>query len=307
MKTRLLLIPALLVALSATAAEFDIRDEAEFKKLIPPGAKLERLATGMRFTEGPVWIPENGGHLIFSDIPANELKKWSATDGLGTFRSPSNNANGNTLDQRGRLITCEHGARRVSITEKDGSVRTLVDSYQGKRLNSPNDAVVKSDGTIWFTDPPYGIKRELREQPAHYVFRFDPRTGKLAAVIEDFDMPNGLCFSPDEKKLYVADSGEPHHIRVFDVNSNGTVSNGRIFAVIDKGLPDGIRADTGGRIWSSAGDGVQIFSPDGNLIGKILTPESAANLCFGGENMNRLYITARGSLYAINVGVRGLR
>ncbi len=290
------------------AADFEIRDAVEFDKIVAPNAKLERLATDMRFTEGPVWRAADGGYLVFSDIPADELKKWSPKEGLSTFRKPSRNANGNTVDRHGRLITCEHSGRRVSILEKDGSLRTLVDQCDGKKFNSPNDAVVKSDGTIWFTDPPYGLPRDaVKEQDGNYVFRFDPKTQKAARVADGFDMPNGLCFSPDEKQLYVADSGKPRHLRVFDVQPDGTLKDGRVFCEIDRGVPDGIRCDTQGRIYSSAGDGVHIFAPDGKLVGKILVPESAANLCFGGADGKTLFITARTSLYAIPLRIEGAK
>jgi gluconolactonase len=287
------------------AADFEIVDQAEFKKLFAPGAKVERLATDMRFTEGPVWIGGRDGFLVFSDIPANELKRWDPRGGLQTFRSPSNNANGNTVDREGRLVTAEHGARRVSRTEKDGTVVTLVDSYQGRKLNSPNDVVVKSDGTIWFTDPDYGLAGRPKEQDGNFVFRYDERSKTLTAVIKDFDKPNGLCFSPDESQLYVADSGTPRHIRVFPVNRDGTLGEGTLFCTIDKGGPDGIRADEAGRIWSSSGDGVQILSPDGRLVARILLPQAAANLAFGGPQGRTLYMTARTSLYAVETLVRG--
>jgi gluconolactonase len=295
--------------LMSNAAEvetkFSIKDEEAFKKLIPADAKLERLAGNMRFTEGPVWVGADGdGYLVFSDIPANQLKKWSRGGGLVTFREPSNNANGNTVDRDGRLVTAEHSGRRISITDKDGTVRTVVDSYNGKKLNSPNDVVVKSDGTIWFTDPPYGIKPDQKEQDANYVFCYDPKTKELKAVASDFDRPNGLCFSPDEKLLYIADSGKPRHIRVFEVASDNTLRNGRVFCTIDVGGPDGIRCDNLGNVWSSAGDGVHIFSPRGELIGKILVPETPANLCFGSEEGKRLFITARTSLYSIKTFVQ---
>jgi gluconolactonase len=278
------------------AAEFDIRDEAEFAKVVAADAKVQKLAGDMGFLEGPVWYPADGGYLIFSDIPNNELKKWAQASGIGTFRKPSNNANGNTLDLEGRLTTVEHSGRRVSVTDKDGTVRTVVDAFEGKKLNSPNDVVVKSDGTYWFTDPDYGLGKNPKEQPGNYVYRFDAKTKSITAVVKDFDKPNGLCFSPDEKKLYVADSGKPRHIRAFEVQSGGTLDSGKVFCAIDKGGPDGIRCDNAGHIWSSAGDGVHVFAPGGKLIGKILVPESPANLCFGGKT---LYITARKSLYAI--------
>jgi gluconolactonase len=182
---------------------------------------------------------------------------------------------------------------------------TLVDSYQGRKLNSPNDVVVKSDGTIWFTDPDYGLAGRPKEQDGNFVFRYDERSKTLTAVIKDFDKPNGLCFSPDESQLYVADSGTPRHIRVFPVNRDGTLGEGTLFCTIDKGGPDGIRADEAGRIWSSSGDGVQIFSPDGRLVARILLPQAAANLAFGGPQGRTLYMTARTSLYAVETLVRG--
>lgn len=287
------------------AADFDIRNETEFKRIIPAGAKVEKLAGNFQFVEGPAWLPAHGGSLIFSDIPANEIKQWSPKGGIATFRKPSANANGNFLDPKGVLYTCEHSGRRVAMLDKKGNLVTVVDSYNGKKLNSPNDVVTRNDGTIWFTDPAYGIKSEQQELPGEYVYRYDPKTKELAVVVKDFDKPNGLCFSPKQDRLYVADSGKPHHIRVFDVDSDKTLSNGRVFCVIDKGGPDGIRCDKEGRVWSSAGDGVHVFDGEGRLIGKILTPESPANLCFGGKNNEMLFITARTSLYAIPASVKG--
>jgi gluconolactonase len=290
------------------AVEFEVRNPTEFNQIVPPDAKLTKLAGNLQFTEGPVWRAENGGYLVFSDIPANELKRWTPKSGLTTFRQPSQNANGNTLDRAGRLVTCEHSGRRVSVQEKDGAVHTLVDRCDGRKFNSPNDVVVKSDGTVWFTDPPYGLpKGETREQDGNYIFRFDPRTKTTTAVAKDFDMPNGLCFSPDEKKLYIADSGQPRHLRVFDVQPDGTLTGGTVFCQIDQGGPDGIRCDASGRIFSSAGDGIHIFSPAGKLIGKILVPEGPANLCFGGTDGNTLFITARTSLYSIPLLVTGAK
>ncbi|MCY3022893.1 MAG: SMP-30/gluconolactonase/LRE family protein [Planctomycetota bacterium] len=306
MHPTLLVMLAAFLVLAVRAADFDIKDAAEFSKIVPKDAKLQKLAGGMQFVEGPVWIAADGGYLVFSDIPADELKKWTAKDGVTTFRKPSHNANGNSLTPDGLLITCEHSARRVTRTEKDGTVTVLADSYDGKKLNSPNDLVMKSDGTIYFSDPPYGVpKGEKKEQPKNFVFCLNPKTKELKTVADDFDMPNGLCFSPDEKKLYIADSGKPHHIRVFDVKDDGTLAGGKVFCVIDPGLPDGIRCDAAGRIFSSAGDGVQIFTPAGALIGKILVPESPANLCFGGDDKKTLFITARKSLYSIALSVAG--
>lgn len=284
------------------AADFDVANEAEFKKLFPKGVKVEQLAKDLKFVEGPVWM--TGQFLVFSDIPANQLKRWDAQNGLSTFREPSQNANGNTLDAEGRLLTAEHGGRRVSRTDASGTVTTVVDSFEGKKLNSPNDVVVKSDGTIWFTDPDYGLAGRPKEQAGNYVYRFDPKANKLTAVIKDFDKPNGLCFSPDESKLYVADSGAPRHIRVFPVSAAGEVGTGSVFVKIDKGGPDGIRCDAGGRVWSSSGDGAQIFGADGKLIARILLPQSAANLGFGGKDGKTLFLTARTGLYSVQTLVR---
>lgn len=291
---------------SLRAADFDVRHAEEFKKLLPEDAQVRKLAGGMRFIEGPVWIHHpDGGYLVFSDIPANQLKRWDAGDGLRTFRDPSGNANGNTIDLQGRLVSAEHGNRRVSRTELDGAIHTVVAAFEGKKFNSPNDVVVKSDGTYWFTDPDYGLAGRPKEMPGNYVYRHDPKTLTTTVLVKDFDKPNGLCFSPDETKLYVADSGSPRHIRVFDVQPDGTVTGGEVFCRIDRGGPDGIRCDAAGRVWSSAGDGVHIFAPDGALIGKILVPEAPANLGFGGADFTTLYMTARTSLYVIETNVKG--
>jgi gluconolactonase len=271
-------------------------------EIVPAGATAEKVAGNMNFTEGPAWITD---HLIFSDIPANELKRWSEKDGVSTFRSPSENTNGNTVDREGRLISCQHTARRVIRTEPDGSITVLADQYQGKKLNSPNDAVVKSDGTIYFTDPTYGIDRKLKEQPHNHVFRLNPETKELTAVATDFDQPNGLCFSPDEKRLYVADSGRPHHVRAFDVQPDGTLAHSRVFCTITPGAPDGIRADAQGNLYSTAGNGVQVFSPDAQPLALIPTPESPANCAFGGPDFQTLFMTARTSLYRIHLNVKG--
>lgn len=305
------LVCAALVGLPLPAADFAPVDAAEFARCLPADAKVERLATGLGFTEGPVWLPREG-ILVFSDIPKDQLLRWSPGGGIAGFREPSRNANGNTLDLQGRLLTCEHSGRRVARREADGTLVTVVDRFEGRRLNSPNDIVVKADGTLWFTDPEYGLKtnpatkqREGKEQPGNFVYRHDPATGTTTAVVRDFVQPNGLAFSPDEKLLYVADSAAPRHIRVFAVGADGRLDVGRVFCQLDKGGPDGIRVDREGRVWSSSGDGVQIFQPDGRLVGRILLPESAANLCFGGPDGKTLYITARKSLYAVRTSVTG--
>lgn len=295
----------LAAAMNAYAADAATGQSEEFRRIVPPDAKLEKLAGGFKFLEGPVWTDADGGYLIFSDIPANRLLKWTKKDGVTVYRADSRNANGNTRDLEGRLITCEHGSRSVTRTGPDGAVATLADRYEGKLLNSPNDCAVRSDGTIWFTDPPYGLAGRPAEVGGNFVFRLDPATRSLTVVARDFDMPNGLCFSPDGRKLYIADSGKPRHIRVFDVNADGTLGGGAVFCRIDKGVPDGIRCDADGRVWSSAGDGVHIYAPDGSLAGKIPVPESPANLCFGGDDGRTLFITARTSLYAIRVAVAG--
>lgn len=291
-----------LALFAVLAAEIEIVDAKGAAKLFPKDAKVDRLATGMQFIEGPVWV-EKEKKLIFSDIPANELKVWTKEKGVETFRKPSNNANGNTLDRKGNLLTAEHSSHRVTRTTlADGKVETLVEQYQGKNLNSPNDVVVHSSGAIWFTDPDYGLSGRTKEQPGNYVYRYDPQTKELTAVIKDFDKPNGLCFSPDETKLYVADSGKPRHIRVFRMSSDAkSVSEGEVFVEIDKGGPDGIRCDKQGNVWSSTGDGAQVFGPDGKRIARIVLPEAGANVELGG---GMLFVTARTSLYAVPVKVK---
>lgn len=289
----------------AAADDFEIRIPEEFQKILPANARLEKLAGGMQFVEGPVWLDVDGGSLVFSDIPANQLKSWNRRQGLRIYRQPSKNANGNTKDLRGRLVSAEHGGRRISVTRRDGTVVTVVDAYAGKPFNSPNDVVVTGDGSYWFTDPDYGLAGRRKEQKGNYVYRFEPVSREITIVVRNFDRPNGLCFSPDERRLYVADSGAPRHIRAFEVRADGSLGRGSVFAVIDAGVPDGLRCDADGRIWSSAADGVHIFGPDGSLIGKILVPETPANLSFGGPHGRTLFITARTSLYAIETSVQG--
>lgn len=294
---------------------FDVRAHV-FSRFLLHNAPLERLATGCRWTEGPVWFGD-ARCLLFSDIPNDRILRWSEEEGLSVYRSPSGFANGGTRDREGRLISCLHGARSVVRTEYHGALTVLADSYSGKRLNSPNDVIVKSDGSIWFTDPHYGImtdyegERAEQELPCH-VYRLDPRNGSLALVADSFQGPNGLAFSPDESRLYVAETGAmfdddaKRHIRVFDVNSDGIgLRNERIFCEMSPGFADGFRCDEDGNLWSSAENGVHCISPEGELLGRILVPERVANLTFGGRARNRLFICATTSLYSIYLNRRG--
>jgi gluconolactonase len=297
-------------------------DKKRFKGSAGTGA-VERVATGFRWAEGPAYF-RAGRYLLFSDIPNNRIMRLLEDDNhLSVFRSPSFNSNGNTVDLEGRLLTCEHSGRRVTRTEHDGTITIIADSYNGKRLNSPNDAVVASNGSIWFTDPTYGIKgnyeglRVEPEQAKHNVYRVDGKTANVAVVVDDFVQPNGLAFSPDEKRLYVVDTGltdgGPSHIRVFDVDiDGGKVSNGKVFADgFAPGFSDGVRCDVEGNVWCSMGwgdpkeDGVRCYSPQGELLGKIHIPETVANLTFGGLQRNRLYICGSTSLYACYVDTQG--
>jgi gluconolactonase len=277
----------------------------KLKSLVESGDP-ERLATGFQFTEGPVWVPD--GYLLFSDIPANRIYKWTPEDEVPVWREPSGHSNGLTLDQAQRLIACEHGNRRVSRTQHDGTVVTLADRYHGGRLNSPNDVVVKSDGSVYFTDPPYGIEPPEREQPVNGVYRIRP-DGQLELLVDDFDRPNGLAFSPDESILYIDDSPR-RHVRAFDVRPDGTLTNSRIIADMDHpqpGSPDGMKLDVQGHLYVAGATGVWVFEPDGEWLGVIVTPERPANCAWGDEDRHSLYITARTSLYRIRVKVPGLR
>lgn len=289
---------------SSYGQELKAEDARAFRDLFPSNAKVETLGTDFQFTEGPSWAGGEDGYLIFSDIPANKIYKWTASSGFSVFRVPSQQSNGNNLDLQGRIITAEHWGRKVSLQKRDGSIIALLDNYHGRKFNSPNDVVVKTDGTIWFTDPDYGLRGRPRELEKNNVFRYDPMTGDVSVVVDDFDKPNGLCFSPDESKLYIADSGSPKHIRVFDVNNDGTLSDGKVFAALDQGGPDGMRCDTEGRLWTSSGDGAQVFSPEGKLLARVLLPKGGANLCFGGANGNTLFITARNAVYAVETKTR---
>ncbi len=284
-------------------------------------AAVERLYTGCRWSEGPVWFGD-GRYLLWSDIPNNQILKWEEDTGsVNTFRRPSNFANGNTRDRQGRLITCEHGGRRVTRTEYDGTVAVLIENWQGKRLNSPNDVVVKSDGSVWFTDPPCGILGNYEGHKAEPeleqgVYRIDGESGDVSLVTTDVLGPNGLCFSPDERFLYIVESrGVPHRkILAYDVAENGReIMNKRV--LIDAGpggTPDGMRCDIDGNLWCGWGmgtealDGVLVFAPDGTKIGRIALPERCANLCFGGPKRNRLFMAASQSLYALYVNTQGV-
>lgn len=298
-------------------ADFEVRD-ARFPALVHGNVHVERLHTGCRWTEGPAYFPA-GRYLVFSDIPNERMLRFDETDGsVSVFRQPSGFSNGNTCDRQGRLVTCEHGGRRVTRTEHDGSITVLADAFEGKRLNSPNDVVVRSDGSVWFTDPTYGIDSDYEgraapsEIGASHVYRIAP-DGAVTAVATDFVKPNGLAFSPDERTLYVADTGATHvpdgprHIRRFEVSEDGArLSGGEVFATCEYGLFDGFRFDRAGNLWTSAGDGVHVYAPDGALIGKIRIPEVVANLCFGGPRRNRLYICGTTSLYAVYVRATGV-
>lgn len=293
--------PAAIIAVPPKTSE--ILAAADAARFLPNPVVVEKLATGLKFTEGPVWFSAAAGaegYLLFSDIPASHIKKWSEKEGLTVFREQSNGANGNARDAEGRLISCEHTARRVTRTEADGSITVLADAFEGKKLNSPNDVAIHSSGALYFTDPPYGLpKGQVKEQATNNVYRLDLKTREVKAVATDFDMPNGLAFSPDFKTLYIADSGKPKHIRALPVNADGTLGAGVVFCQIDKGAPDGIKVDADGRVFSSSGDGVQVISPKGDLVARILISEAAANLAFGGPAGRDLYITAKTSLYRV--------
>jgi gluconolactonase len=270
---------------------------------------LELLYRGCRWAEGPAWFAA-GRYLVWSDIPNNRMLRWDEVTGtVGVFRQPSGHSNGNTVDPQGRLVSCEHSNRRITRTEHDGSITVLADRYQGLRFNSPNDVVVRSDGSIWFTDPSYGIGSHYEgnqaesEIGANHVYRIDPTTGACRAVTDDFEGPNGLAFSPDEQTLYICDSTR-RHLRSYALGEDGSLSGGEVFATCTDGTFDGFRLDDEGRIWTSAGDGVHCYHPDGTLLGKILVPETVSNVAFGGSRRNQLFITATTSLYTINTGVR---
>ena len=280
-------------------------------------SRIERLATGFRWCEGPAWFGD-GRTLLWSDIPNNRIMRWDEESGaVGIFRRPSNHANGNTRDRQGRLITCEHGGRRVTRTEYDGTITVLADGYRGSPLNSPNDVVVKSDGSIWFTDPAFGISGHYEghfakpELPTN-VYRIDPATREIVAVLEGLVNPNGLAFSPDERFLYIVECATPRSIHAFDVVDDGrALRDRRVLIDAGPGTPDGFRVDVDGNLWCGWGmgseelDGVRIFAPDGKAIGHLHLPERCANVCFGGEKRNRLFMASSQSVYAVYVNTQG--
>ena len=291
---------------------FEVHDPA-FGAYVLGNAPVKRLATGFDWVEGPVWFGDLGC-LLFSDIPNNRVLRWTE-EGVTTFRSPSNHANGHTRDRQGRLVSCEHGTRRVTRTEWDGTITVVADRFDGKPLNSPNDVIAARDGSLWFSDPHYGIMtdyegfRAAQELPC-FVYRADA-AGVVEAMILDMACPNGLAFSPDETLLYVADTGrmhhaDPQHIRVYDM-VKGRPVNGRHFHTINPGCADGIRVDGDGNLWSSAADGVHCIAPDGHLMGKILVPELVSNICFGGRAKHRLFITATTSVYSVILNRKGMQ
>jgi gluconolactonase len=296
---------------------YEIRDK-RFEKLIQGNAHVDLLWTGSRWAEGPAYMAA-GRYVIWSDIPNDRIMRFDELNGaVATFEQPCRNQNGHAVDREGRLIACEHRGRCISRYEIDGSRTVLADRYEGKPFNSPNDVIVKSDGSIWFTDPSYGIDSDYEgdaspmEQDGRHVYRIDP-SGKVTRVIDDLKQPNGLAFSADEKVLYVSDTGRTHFpdcepkIRKYPVAADGaSVGKGEDFVISEAGLFDGFRLDTNGNIWSSAGDGVHCFAPDGTLLGKILIDEVVANVCFGGPKRNRLFICATTTLRAIYVNARGL-
>ncbi|MCC6195473.1 MAG: SMP-30/gluconolactonase/LRE family protein [Burkholderiales bacterium] len=291
--------------------------------VVRPGTPLTRLCSGAVWSEGPVWMQEDDS-VLWSDIPNDRMLRWSERDGMTVWRSPAGFTNGHAREADGSLLHCSHGQRAIVRTRFGPGLAPLpdeivVDRYRGLRLNSPNDVVVKRDGSIWFTDPPYGILSDREghqapsEQSANHVFRFDPATGVLAAVTAFVDEPNGLAFSPDESILYVSDTsaavredgGGNHHIVAFDVRDGASLANPRVFAVIEPGLPDGMRVDVEGRVLTSSGDSVQVFDPSGVRLAKIRVPEKVGNLCFGGADRDLLYVCASTSLYRIRLATRG--
>jgi gluconolactonase len=293
-----------------TRTQFEVIDE-RFRK-VNGDDWLVQLWTGGRWTEGPAYFPA-GRYLLFSDIPNDRMLRWDETTGaVGVFRDPANYTNGHTVDRAGRLVSCEQGTRRITRTEHDGSITVLADRYDGKRFNSPNDIVEHSDGSLWFTDPSYGIDsdyegyRATSEIGGCHVYRLNPTTGELRIVADDFERPNGLAFTLDERGLYIVDTPR-RHLRFFKVDDDGTLTGGDVFGECDAGGFDGIRLDDTGRVWAAAHDGLHCFDPDGTLLGKLHVPEVVANFTFGGRKRNDLFICATSSLYMLRVNVTGAR
>lgn len=286
-----------------------------FARYVLANAELEELASGFRWVEGPVWMGD-WQCLLFQDLPRDRTMRWSEREGVSVFREPSRYANGQTRDREGRLVWCSHRDRCVRRTEHDGRITTLAERHGGRRLNAPNDVVARRDGTIWFTDPLYGIsndyegERQASERPPA-LYRFDPVSGDLRIVADDFDGPNGLAFSPDGDRLYVSETGDQtrddprRYIRVFDVGEDGTLSGNRIFHTVAPGYADGLKVDEDGNVWSSAADGVHCIAPDGTLLGKVLVPHRVSNVAWGGRRRNRLFIAASQRLYAVFLDRRG--
>ena len=288
---------------------------SDFEKIVSSNAKLEELGTGYRPGEGPIWLAK-GGYLLFSDIRGDTMYRWTPAEGVTVFRSPSGMANGNALDKQGRLLTCEHFNRRVSRTESDGKVVPLVSQYNGKRLNSPNDIIVKSDGSIYFTDPPFGLPmikekgwEELQELGFYGVFRLSPDGNTLTLLVDDFVRPNGLTFSPDESLLYINDT-ERTHIRVFDVRKDGTITKGRLFAEVQGnivvGRPDGLKVDRVGNVYCTGAGGVWVFDPRGRHLGTISVPKKTTNFAWGESDWKTLFFTCFDGLYKIRVNMPGI-
>jgi gluconolactonase len=296
--------------------QFEILSD-EFQRIVRPSGGIELVADGMIFTEGTTWVPDRD-MVIWSDFFNNRIMQWSESGGIDVFRQPSNRVNGNTIDLEGRVVSCETTGRKVVREELDGTITTVADRYEGGRFTSPNDVVVKSDGSIWFTDPSYGIlvpgigDGEMPEQERDRVYRVDPETGQVDSVCEDFDKPNGLAFSPDESLLYIADSGRTHgefrnHLVMrFDVSDGGaSIENPAVLAVVDPGVPDGMRVDTDGNLYVAAGDGVQVLSPSGDLLGKILTPDVVTNCAFGMPDYQTLFIAATECVWKVRLDAAG--
>jgi gluconolactonase len=294
------------------ARDFEILDD-RFRQCIRTSANIERLHTGCRWTEGPVYFPAMRS-LLFSDIPNDRMLRFDEqSEAITVFRQPADYTNGNTVDRQGRLVSCQHGQRRVVRTEHDGSITVLADRYEGKRFNSPNDVVIKSDDSIWFSDPSYGIDSSYEGYQApselgeRRVYRIDPRSAAVTMVADGFAQPNGLAFSIDERRMYIVDSGKGRGImRVFDVEDDG-LRGGDVFIECKDGIYDGLRIDVDDRIWTSAGEAVHCHERDGTLIGKVLLPERVSNVCFGGPKRNRLFITATSSLYSLLLAVSGAK